>query len=167
MGAKGFDSRITPLNGSRAIPTGAKSYTRVRFPTPHIKEKDLMEIRRYLKGNKGETRNYIFKKKIYARYLMENKISRKLKTDELVHHINGNCLDDRIENLSIVSKAEHLLLHIGDIPPNRILNNKDAKTLKEMIIKRGKLSLRKLANLLGFKSSLLQDISSGRSYINI
>ena len=34
MGAKGFDSRITPLNGSRAISTGAKSYTRVRFPTP-------------------------------------------------------------------------------------------------------------------------------------
>jgi len=126
-----------------------------------------MEIRRYLKGSKGEMRNYIFKKEIYARYLMENKIGRKLKTNELVHHINGNCLDDRIENLSIVSKVEHLLLHIGDIPPNRILNDKDAKTLKEMIMKRGKLSLRKLANLLGFKSSLLQDISSGRSYINI
>ena len=46
--------------------------------------------------------------------------------------------------------------------------NKDAKMLKQMIIKRGPaLSLKKLADLLGFKKSLLQDISVGRSYIYI
>ena len=115
----------------------------------------------------GKLRNYLFKGKIYARYLIENEISRKLKTEEQVHHVNGDCLDDKIDNLLIVSRAEHLKLHIGDIPPNRILNDKDAKTLKEMIKKRNKLSLRRLADLLGFKPSLLKDISVGRSYINI
>lgn len=128
-----------------------------------------MEIRKYSNGE--GIRNFIclpnYRKFIYARYLMENKIGRKLKTKEHVHHINGDCLDDRIDNLLIVSRAEHLKLHIGDIPPNRILDDKDAKTLKEMIKKRNRLSLRRLADLLGFKPSLLKDISVGRSYVNI
>ena len=124
-----------------------------------------MDIRQRLKD--GKLRNYLFKGKIYARYIMENKIDRKLKAEELVHHINGNTSDDRIDNLLIVSNIEHLKIHIGDKPPNRLLNDKDAKMLKEMIRKRNKLSLRKLADLLGFKHSLLQDVSAGRSYINI
>jgi len=124
-----------------------------------------MDIRQRLKD--GKLRNYLLKGKIYARHLMENEIGRKLKTEEQVHHINGNTLDDRIENLLIVSNVEHLKIHIGDKPPNRLLNDKDAKMLKEMIIKRNKLSLRRLADLLGFKPSLLKDISVGRSYINI
>ena len=124
-----------------------------------------MDIRQRLKD--GKLRNYLLKGKIYARHLMENEIGRKLKTEEQVHHINGNTLDDRIENLLIVSNVEHLKIHIGDKPPNRLLNDKDAKMLKEMIIKRNKLSLRRLADLLGFKPSLLKDISVGRSYVNI
>ena len=115
----------------------------------------------------GKLRNYLFKGKIYARHIMENKIGRKLKTEEQVHHINGNTLDDRIDNLIIVNRVEHLKIHIGDKPPNRLLNDKDAKMLKEMIKKRNKLSLIRLANILGFKPSLLKDISVGRSYINI
>lgn len=128
-----------------------------------------MDIRKYSK--RGKMRNYIFRPKqrkiIYARYLMQTEIGRTLRTEEVIHHINEDCLDDRMENLSIVSMAEHLKLHIGDKPPNRLLNDKDAETLKEMIKKRKKLSLRKLAKLLEFKPSLLLDVSAGRSYINI
>jgi hypothetical protein len=47
------------------------------------------------------------------------------------------------------------------------LTDEKAKMLKEMIKKRGTLSLQKLADYLGFKKSLLQDISVGRSYIYI
>ncbi len=117
---------------------------------------------------KANNRGYI----LYSRHLMENKIERYLKSDEIVHHINKNNLDNRIENLMIVSNNEHLKIHgigfeFGHKPVNRILNDKDAKMLKEMIKKRNKLSLRKLADLLGFKHSLLQDVSAGRSYINI
>ncbi len=44
------------------------------------------------------------------RYIMEQKIGRLLKLDEEIHHINGNGLDNRIENLMIISKSEHLKL---------------------------------------------------------
>lgn len=45
------------------------------------------------------------------RYLMEQHIGRKLLESELVHHINGNKKDNRIENLQIMSVEEHSRIH--------------------------------------------------------
>lgn len=42
---------------------------------------------------------------------MEQKLGRKLERFELVHHINENKLDNRIENLKIVTPKEHALEH--------------------------------------------------------
>ena len=50
------------------------------------------------------------------RVIMENSICRKLLSEELVHHINGNILDNRIENLEIMSFAEHAKKHNQTIP---------------------------------------------------
>jgi hypothetical protein len=41
------------------------------------------------------------------RHIMELKLGRKLTKDEIVHHINGNGLDNRIENLELMSKKKH------------------------------------------------------------
>ena len=45
------------------------------------------------------------------RRIMENYLGRKLLPNEVVHHKNENKLDNRIKNLQIMSKNEHMKLH--------------------------------------------------------
>lgn len=45
------------------------------------------------------------------RLVIEKKLGRILDTNEHVHHINGNKLDNRIENLVVVSRSEHMSVH--------------------------------------------------------
>lgn len=45
------------------------------------------------------------------RMVMENFLGRKLLPEEHVHHKNENKLDNRIENLEIISNSEHQRMH--------------------------------------------------------
>ena len=45
------------------------------------------------------------------RIVMENHLNRILDSNEVVHHINGNKKDNRLENLEIMTKNAHLKLH--------------------------------------------------------
>ncbi len=49
------------------------------------------------------------------RWIMEQKIGRKLRRNEHVHHINGNPKDNRIENLEILSNSDHAKTHLGKL----------------------------------------------------
>lgn len=49
-------------------------------------------------------KNYVYR----YRLVVEASLGRYLRRDEIVHHINGVCNDDRLENLQVMSQSEHI-----------------------------------------------------------
>ena len=58
---------------------------------------------------RGKKQNGI--KRDVHRIVMEGHIGRQLERTEVVHHINGDITDNRIENLQLMTLSEHGKLH--------------------------------------------------------
>ena len=46
-----------------------------------------------------------------SRINMEKHLRRNLSSNDIVHHVNGDKTDDRIENLQLMTRKEHINLH--------------------------------------------------------
>ena len=55
------------------------------------------------------------KKIIEHKVILEEKIGRKLKSNEVTHHVNGDKEDNRAENLVVMTRSEHMIEHMDDI----------------------------------------------------
>lgn len=64
----------------------------------------LSDGRRRVQFTDGTTTNY-------ARLVAAVKIRRPLLRTEVVHHRNGDCSDDRFENLEVLSNRDHSRWH--------------------------------------------------------
>lgn len=73
-------------------------------------------ISRYVDTSNGYVKLYLSDKSVIEehRYVMEQHLGRELETTEVVHHINENKLDNRLENLEVLDSREHVRLHFKD-----------------------------------------------------
>lgn len=123
-------------------------------------------------------------KRDYHRALMEEHVGRTLDYDEMVHHVNENKLDNDIDNLRVMSRADHSRLHqLGRKMPEegvrkralnrrgklygtpRKLTDEQVSYIKDNYIPRDKeFGTRALARKFGISHSEISRLLRGKTY---
>lgn len=115
-------------------------------------------------------------KKFVHVLLYEQYLGRKLREGELVHHKNGNKLDNRIENLELMQKSDHMRLHINKRYKEGTLcnqgeNSGNAKLTKDSVrfIREnyGKVRCKDLSQMFGVKMNTVCAVIKNETWRHI
>jgi len=88
----------------------SKHYQRMRFHGDPLKL--LIKRGEPSMANTGYlVRNIKGKSFLVHRAIMEEHLGRKLLRTEIIHHINGDKTDNRIENMEIIAQSSHISCH--------------------------------------------------------
>lgn len=93
------------------------------------------------------------------RNIMQQHLGRLLDIKEVVHHINGDTFDNRLENLEVMSSGKHARLHAAK------LNIAQVRRIKEYLI----IGIRQceLAQQFGVQNNTISAIDTGISWKDI
>jgi len=84
-----------------------------------------------------------------------------------VHHIDGDSTNNHLDNLMMISCAEHIPLHIaGEKSPNATLTDDEVFRIKWMIMNSNKLNV-EIAKEFGVSPTTICSIANGRSWLHV
>lgn len=114
------------------IPTAPSRKDRKKFCSKICANKGCAKLSAKKRGDvqrgRGEGKTYT---KLYGqhmhRVIMENHLNRKLKSDEIVHHIDGNIKNNDINNLMLMDRVTHAIHHHTKYAPLCIVDGCNGK----------------------------------------
>jgi len=114
------------------------------------------------------------------RYIMEQYLGRRLETKEVIHHLNEDTRDNRIENLRLMKDADHRKHHITPEAINRLKGYEVlkgsahgcAKLIENDIVQirgllREGLTGREIAKIYGVNPKTISNIKNGRNWKHV
>lgn len=114
--------RLAALQGKIGAKSKGKSRTFTSEWKENIRKARLKHGEEHAKGTRTTSQGYqeftrgpSKGRRIHV-VLIEETIGRSLRSDECVHHLNGNRSDNRIENLQLMSTSHHARLHRSSEP---------------------------------------------------